>query len=181
MTFFRNANTDGLSRGERGPGPWGPQVAVPEFDCAYQAWGAMQRTMCEKSLSDVRHRICLGRCGLSCAIVSCREKRAGTSRNGFLRLCERNQLSKTAIRRGAQRRFMSRVLPRCFSQEAVKWATDYEYSCVYEIRTGALSCLITFFCGRGPRLNWPTPVLSTRPLHTNSGCGKERRILIGPW
>ena len=22
---------------------------------------------------------------------------------------------------------------------------------------------------------------STRPLHTNSGCGKERRILIGPW
>ena len=26
-----------------------------------------------------------------------------------------------------------------------------------------------------------TPVLSTYPLHTNSGCGKERRILIGPW
>ena len=26
-----------------------------------------------------------------------------------------------------------------------------------------------------------TPVLSTCPLHTNSGCGKERRILIGPW
>ena len=25
------------------------------------------------------------------------------------------------------------------------------------------------------------PVLSTCPLHTNSGCGKERRILIGPW
>ena len=25
------------------------------------------------------------------------------------------------------------------------------------------------------------PVLSTYPLHTNSGCGKERRILIGPW
>ena len=24
-------------------------------------------------------------------------------------------------------------------------------------------------------------VLSTCPLHTNSGCGKERRILIGPW
>ena len=24
------------------------------------------------------------------------------------------------------------------------------------------------------------PVLSTCPLHTNSGCGKERRILIGP-
>ena len=23
--------------------------------------------------------------------------------------------------------------------------------------------------------------LSTCPLHTNSGCGKERRILIGPW
>ena len=26
-----------------------------------------------------------------------------------------------------------------------------------------------------------SPVLSTCPLHTNSGCGKERRILIGPW
>ena len=25
------------------------------------------------------------------------------------------------------------------------------------------------------------PVLSTCPLHTNSGCGKERRISIGPW
>ena len=25
------------------------------------------------------------------------------------------------------------------------------------------------------------PVFSTCPLHTNSGCGKERRILIGPW
>ena len=26
-----------------------------------------------------------------------------------------------------------------------------------------------------------TPVFSTCPLHTNSGYGKERRILIGPW
>ena len=26
-----------------------------------------------------------------------------------------------------------------------------------------------------------SPVLSTCPLHTNSGCGKERQILIGPW
>ena len=26
-----------------------------------------------------------------------------------------------------------------------------------------------------------TPTLSTYPFHTNSGCGKERRILIGPW
>ena len=25
------------------------------------------------------------------------------------------------------------------------------------------------------------PVLSTCPFHTDSGCGKERRILIGPW
>ena len=25
------------------------------------------------------------------------------------------------------------------------------------------------------------PVLSTGPIHTNSGRGKERRILIGPW
>ena len=29
------------------------------------------------------------------------------------------------------------------------------------------------------RLN--TPVLSTCLLHTHSGCGKERRILNGPW
>ena len=26
-----------------------------------------------------------------------------------------------------------------------------------------------------------TPVLSTCPFHTNSGCGKQRRISIGPW
>ena len=26
-----------------------------------------------------------------------------------------------------------------------------------------------------------SPVLLTCPRHTNSGCGKERRILIGPW
>ena len=26
-----------------------------------------------------------------------------------------------------------------------------------------------------------SPVLSTCPLHTNSGCVKERRILIGQW
>ena len=25
------------------------------------------------------------------------------------------------------------------------------------------------------------PELSTCPLHTNGGCGKERRICIGPW
>ena len=31
-----------------------------------------------------------------------------------------------------------------------------------------------------PSLSLP-PVLSTCPLHTNSGCGKERRVLIGPW
>ena len=24
-------------------------------------------------------------------------------------------------------------------------------------------------------------ILSTCPLHTNSGCGKERRMLVGPW
>ena len=29
-------------------------------------------------------------------------------------------------------------------------------------------------------VHWPL-VLSACPLHTNSGCGKERRILIGPW
>ena len=25
------------------------------------------------------------------------------------------------------------------------------------------------------------PILSSYSLHTNSGCGKERRMLIGPW
>ena len=33
---------------------------------------------------------------------------------------------------------------------------------------------VTTFCST-------PPVLSTYPLHTNSWCGKERRILIGPW
>ena len=33
----------------------------------------------------------------------------------------------------------------------------------------------------GNLLSHISPVLSTCPLHTNSGCGKERRILIGPW
>ena len=36
---------------------------------------------------------------------------------------------------------------------------------------------ITWF----PVIHNNMPVLSTCPLHTNSGCGKERRILIGPW
>ena len=30
-------------------------------------------------------------------------------------------------------------------------------------------------------VNLLQPVLSTCPLHTNIGCGKERQILIGPW
>ena len=34
---------------------------------------------------------------------------------------------------------------------------------------------------RVTQLRTDTPVLSTGPLHTNSGCGKERRILIAPW
>ena len=34
---------------------------------------------------------------------------------------------------------------------------------------------------RGEGRVTPSLVLSTCPLHTNSGCGKERRILIGPW
>ena len=33
----------------------------------------------------------------------------------------------------------------------------------------------------GDELDSRPPVLSTSPLHTNSGCGKERRIIIGPW
>ena len=31
------------------------------------------------------------------------------------------------------------------------------------------------------RLEYYLPVLSACPLYTNSGCGKKRRILIGPW
>ena len=33
---------------------------------------------------------------------------------------------------------------------------------------------------KSPNHSTPT-VLLTCPLHTNSACGKERRILIGPW
>ena len=43
---------------------------------------------------------------------------------------------------------------------------------------GPLSWLIASWfrsCGSN------TLVLSTCLLHTNSGCGKERRIIIGPW
>ena len=36
-------------------------------------------------------------------------------------------------------------------------------------------------CARLIRVAVSLPVLSTYPLHTNSGCGKERRILTGPW
>ena len=38
----------------------------------------------------------------------------------------------------------------------------------------------TFISNNTPGNNLP-PVLSTCLLHTNSGCGKERRILFGPW
>ena len=37
------------------------------------------------------------------------------------------------------------------------------------------------FGGAWNRYETCSPVLSTCPLHTNSGCGKERRILFGPW
>ena len=30
-------------------------------------------------------------------------------------------------------------------------------------------------------LRYALPVLSTCPLYTKSGCGKARRVLIGPW
>ena len=33
----------------------------------------------------------------------------------------------------------------------------------------------------GYRVSAHSPLLGTYTLHTNSGCGKERRILIGPW
>ena len=42
--------------------------------------------------------------------------------------------------------------------------------------TGAVFLQVTM-----DRLILYTPVLSTCPLHTNSGCGKERCIIIGPW
>ena len=43
-------------------------------------------------------------------------------------------------------------------------------------RIGNLTRLIHTICYYDRTL-----VLSTCPLHTNSGCGKERRISIGPW
>ena len=39
----------------------------------------------------------------------------------------------------------------------------------------------TYIAEYGSTIRTRPPVLSTCPLHTNSGCGKERRILIGPW
>ena len=38
---------------------------------------------------------------------------------------------------------------------------------------------VEFLCTNDSIVLWP--VLSTCPLHIISGCGKERRILIGPW
>ena len=54
---------------------------------------------------------------------------------------------------------------------------------------GCTNCVKKVVTGRGHRINEGRdpvkhiipPVLSTYPLHTNSGCEKERRILIGPW
>ena len=44
----------------------------------------------------------------------------------------------------------------------------------------AISVSVQYNNGLLPDIILP-PVLSVCPLHTNSGCGKERRILIGPW
>ena len=49
-----------------------------------------------------------------------------------------------------------------------------------------LMCHRSFFSYKDKTLNvWINhlypPVLSTCPLYTNGGRGKERRILIGPW
>ena len=47
-------------------------------------------------------------------------------------------------------------------------------------------CLFLFFfpCSEDHEQIWPlyeSAGISRCPLHTNSGCGKERRILIDPW
>ena len=45
------------------------------------------------------------------------------------------------------------------------------------ILSEARFCFFQTFTSTGKQ----PPVLSACPLHTNSGCGKKRRISIGPW
>ena len=58
-------------------------------------------------------------------------------------------------------------------QDRIGWVSMKEiYSCCFGCRNDT---------GKISSLNIRPPVLSTCPLRTSSGCGKETRILVGPW
>ena len=90
----------------------------------------------------------------------------------------------------------------CFNAYSVKLAKAFSHLqvhiCVVQIATMHMDCICscslrtlnrcsfvesTFInIGEFTFINIAhTPVLSICSLHTISGCGKERRILIGPW
>ena len=58
---------------------------------------------------------------------------------------------------------------------------DYSMLHVFKLYAVHRISLPVFVCTTTIQRWVSTPVLSTCPLHTNSGCGKERRILVGPW
>ena len=75
-----------------------------------------------------------------------------------------------------------------FSRHKIQ--TPYMYLYLYNERDPQEYCTMTLkstrfgvlYNERDPQESWmDTAVLSTCPLHTNSGCGEERRIFIGPW
>ena len=61
--------------------------------------------------------------------------------------------------------------------EAVSREDNFQVRIGTENKTFSLFSWPTSMIGRLSSL----PVLSTCPLHTDTGCGKEMRILIGPW
>ena len=71
------------------------------------------------------------------------------------------------------------MLPRLAHRPCSKWFR-YQTIIIQDTKKNAISrrALISDFSHTKTHI---PPVLSTCPLHTNSGCGKEGRILIGPW
>ena len=67
-----------------------------------------------------------------------------------------------------------RVLPRKVTTDQLIYASLSNTHYWYEVSMLKVRAVPVQY-------QYSTPVLSTCPLHTNSGCGKERRILIGPW
>ena len=57
----------------------------------------------------------------------------------------------------------------------------WNYLEVYWPCAGGLSTVNAIGTHLRDPINFKPPVLSTYPLNTISGCGKERQILFGPW